>query len=404
MMVFTATVRDRDGNTRQIVRNAVSSSDFAAALRSEGLLVVSVSEAPEDSSGRPKNRRFRFRRMSSFAVEMGLRQISSMLTSGITLLLAVRTVAEQSPSRRVRRVWDSIADKIVGGMSFAAALEDDIGTFGEITVRLAEVGEKTGELENTMRRAADQLENARDLRTAVVNALVYPALALITTFAVTAYLVGVVIPKLGEFLVESGGELPAITQFLLDISGWFRLYSLDVLVWTVAAAALWWAVRLTEKGRELEDALILRVPRAGKVLKVAGTSIFARSVQIMTESGLTLLDTLDTSARIVTNRRLRRRVETCRAAIVAGSSLSDSLAEAREFMPMLRHMAAVGEVSGSLPNAFRETARYHELVLAITIKRLGIFIEPVMILITGTIVGFVYIAFFMALFAIATAA
>ena len=403
-MVFTAAVRDRDGNTRQIVRNAVSSSDFAAALRSEGLLVVSVSEAPEDSSGRPKNRRFRFRRMSSFAVEMGLRQISSMLTSGITLLLAVRTVAEQSPSRRVRRVWDSIADKIVGGMSFAAALEDDVGTFGEITVRLAEVGEKTGELENTMRRAADQLENARDLRTAVVNALVYPALALITTFAVTAYLVGVVIPKLGEFLVESGGELPAITQLLLDVSGWFRLYSLDVLVWTVAAAATWWAVRLTEKGRELEDALILRVPLAGKVLKVAGTAIFARSVQIMTESGLTLLDTLDTSARIVTNRRLRRRVETCRAAIVAGSSLSDSLAEAREFMPMLRHMAAVGEVSGSLPNAFRETARYHELVLAITIKRLGIFIEPVMILITGTIVGFVYIAFFMALFAIATAA
>lgn len=403
-MVFTATVRDRDGNTRQIVRNAVSSSDFAAALRSEGLLVVSVSEAPEDSSVRPKNRRFRFRRMSSFAVEMGLRQISSMLTSGITLLLAVRTVAEQSPSRRVRRVWDSIADKIVGGMSFAAALEDDVGTFGEITVRLAEVGEKTGELENTMRRAADQLENARDLRTAVVNALVYPALALITTFAVTAYLVGVVIPKLGEFLVESGGELPAITQLLLDVSGWFRLYSLDVLVWTVAAAATWWAVRLTEKGRELEDALILRVPLAGKVLKVAGTAIFARSVQIMTESGLTLLDTLDTSARIVTNRRLRRRVETCRAAIVAGSSLSDSLAEAREFMPMLRHMAAVGEVSGSLPNAFRETARYHELVLAITIKRLGIFIEPVMILVTGAIVGFVYIAFFMALFAIATAA
>ena len=403
-MVFTATVRDRDGNSRQIVRSAVSSSDLAAALRSEGLLVVSVSEAPEDFSGRSESRRFRFRRMSSFAVEMGLRQISSMLTSGITLLLAVRTVAEQSPSRRVRRVWDSIADKIVGGMSFAAALEDDVSTFGEITVRLAEVGEKTGELENTMRRAADQLENARDLRTAVVNALVYPALALITTFAVTAYLVGVVIPKLGEFLVESGGELPAVTQFLLDISGWFRLYSLDVLVWMAAAAALWWAVRLTEKGRELEDALILRIPLAGKVLKVAGTAIFARSVQIMTESGLTLLDTLDTSARIVTNRRLRRRVEACRAAIVAGSSLSDSLAGAREFMPMLRHMAAVGEVSGSLPNAFRETARYHELVLAITIKRLGIFIEPVMILITGTIVGFVYIAFFMALFAIATAA
>jgi type IV pilus assembly protein PilC len=402
-MLFTATVRGEDGTSRQIVREARSSQELAAELRAQKYLVLSVSEVEEKPAAGRRRRRFAFRRMSSFSVEMGLRQLSSMLSSGITLLPAVRTVAEQASSRRAQRLWSEVAGKIVRGSSFASALEDDIETFGEIPVRLAEVGEKSGELENAMRRAADQLENARDLRTAVVNAMVYPVLAILTTVAVSCYLVGVVIPKLGEFLLESGGKLPALTQMLLDVSGWFRLYVLDIALWLAVAVVVWRVVRFNEKGREMEDVFVLKLPVAGKILRVAGTALFARSVQIMTESGLTLLDTLDTTSRIVPNRRLRRRVEEARAAIVSGSSLSDSLAGAKEFMPMLRHMAAVGEVSGSLPGAFGETAKFHETVLAITIKRLGIFIEPVMIIVTGLIVGFVYIAFFMALFAIATA-
>ena len=401
-MFLTATVKDRDGVTRQIGREAVSSSELAASLREEGMVVLSVSAPPVRETKRPP-RRFRLRRMSSFNVEMGLRQLSSMLSSGVTLLLAVRTVSEQAPARRAGFLWGEVADKIQGGSSFASALEDDARTFGEITVRLAEVGEKSGELEHAVRRAADQLETERNLRTAVVNALVYPVLTLLVTIGVSGYLVGVVIPRLGEFLSETGGELPAVTELLLDISGWFTAHVVHLAVGALAAAALWWTVRRTASGREAEDVLLLRLPVAGKILRTAGTAVFARSIQIMTESGVTLLDSLDTASGIVSNARLRRRIKEARAAIVAGSSLADSLAGAREFMPMLRHMAAVGEVSGSLPGAFGETARFHELVLAIAVKRLGILIEPVMIVVTSVIVGFVYIAFFMALFAVATA-
>lgn len=403
-MLLTARVKDKSGVTRHISREALSSSELAAALREEGLLVISVDESPRSVGVGEKGRGFfLFRRMTSFAVEMGLRQLSSMLSSGVTLLLALRTVAEQSASRRAKALWAAVADKILAGGSFAQALEGDIKTFGVITVRLAEVGERSGELEHAMRRAADQLESARNLRTAVVNALVYPVLTLLMTIGVSAYLVGVVIPKLGEFLSESGGELPQITQLLLDISQWFSHNALYTLVAVIGAAALWWVVRQSAVGREAQDVFLLKLPIVGKILRVAGTAIFARSVQIMTESGVTLIDALDTAGKIVSNTRLKRRVNESCSLITGGSSLADSLSHAKEFMPMLRHMAAVGEVSGSLPGAFAETARFHELVLSITIRRLGILIEPVMITITAGIVGFVYIAFFMALFAIATA-
>jgi type IV pilus assembly protein PilC len=166
-------------------------------------------------------------------------------------------------------------------------------------------------------------------------------------------------------------------------------------------AAVWIAVRLNEPGREIEDAFLLKVPVVGRILRLSGTALFARSMQIMAESGVPLIDTLDTCGRLMANRRFRRRVAATRDGVIQGQSLADSLKPAVEFMPMLRRMAAVGEVSGSLPESFGETARFHEMLLAIAVKRFGILIEPVMIAITGGIVGFVYIAFFMALFAIA---
>lgn len=402
-MRLTATVKDVHGETRRISRAAASPSELAGELRGEGFVVLSIAEEGDGAASAGKARVRLFRRMSSFDVEMGLRQLASMLASGVTLLLALRTVAEQAASRRASAVWTEVADAIFSGSSFSQALTYDVRTFGEVSVRLAEVGERSGELEHALRRAADQLESARNLRTAVINALVYPVLTLVLTAAVCGYLVACVIPKLGEFLTDAGGALPAMTQGLLDLSEGFRQYAPEIALGACAGVALWHAVRFNETGREGEDVLLLHLPVVGKILRVAGTAVFARSVQIMTESGVTVLDALETAGKIVVNRRLRRRVAAARTRVLEGASLADALADGKEFMPMLRHMAAVGEVSGSLPEAFGETARFHELVLAITIKRLGILIEPVMIVITGLVVGFVYVAFFMALFALATA-
>jgi len=374
-----------------------------AELRAEKLLVLEVVEERTESTLPPSWHPAWLRPVTSLDVELGLRQVASMLKSGVTLIAALNTVAEQALKPRAQRSWLWLAEAVGKGRSFSEALAEQPRHFSELVVRLSEVGERTGELELALTRAAEQMEARRNLRTQVINALVYPVLAVLMAIGVSSFLVIAVIPKISEFLQSGGATLPELTQLLMDFSDWVRAYWMELVVALVAAVAAWNVVRLNAQGREAQDVLLMRVPITGRILRLSGTALFARSMQIMTESGVTLLDALATSSRLMSNRRLRRRVAAAHDAVMQGKTLADSLSPAQEFLPMLRRMAAVGESTGALPEAFGETARFHEMLLAVAVKRFGIVIEPVMICITGLIVGFVYIAFFMAIFAIAGA-
>jgi type IV pilus assembly protein PilC len=246
------------------------------------------------------------------------------------------------------------------------------------------------------------MEARRNLKTSVVNALVYPLTAVVMAVAVSTFLVVTVIPKVAEFLQSSGTALPPVTQALMDFSAWVNDNGVTIIVSLVLVLAVWFTFRIFPFGREIEDAILMKVPITGRILRLSGTALFARSMQILTESAVPLLDALSTVARLLPNKRLAHRVKSAYESILRGSTLAESLSGAVEFTPMLRRMAAVGEVGGSLPDAFGESAHFHEMLLAIAVKRFGMLIEPVMIVVTGGIVGFVYIAFFMALFAIAS--
>ena len=383
-------------------RDAKSRRELSSLLRAEGLAVLGVEELPEHSGSLPPAWHPSWLLPAGgFDVESGFRQLASMLRGGVPLLKALETVQEQAASPRARRAWMRVSDRVLGGGSFAAALGEQPSLFGEVAVRLSEVGEKSGELERTLSRAADQMESRRSLRTAVVNALAYPLAAVAMAVGVSAYLVGAVIPKVADFLQSGGVALPPVTQLLVDVSTWVAANAAAVAAVPAVAAAAWAALRISGAGRELEDAFLLRVPVTGRILRLSGTALFARSMQIMTESGVPLLDALAAGSRLMPNWRLRRRVAEAHDGVLSGRGLAESFAGAVEFMPMLRRMAAVGEVGGSLPEAFGETARFHEAALALAVRRFGMLIEPVTIAVTGVIVGFVYIAFFTALFAVA---
>ena len=404
-MVYRITSMDGAGERSETLREAENREALVAAVRADGGIVIAVEEASSAAGERANAKKApmsprRFFAISRFEIEMGLRQLASMVKSGVTLLSALETVAEQSAGAAAK-VWSDVASRILAGETLSAAFAAQGRRFGEITIRLAEMGEKSGELEKALARAADHLESRRLLRSTVVNALAYPFIALAMAVGVSCYLVVGVIPKLAEFLRAGGENLPALTQMLMDFSDWMIANSLTVLAGVAAVAALWIFLRFIPPTRELEDAFLMRLPVTGRILRLSGTALFARSMQIMTESGITLVDALSTAAALLSNRRLRRRVEKARGDVLKGGALSSSLKEAKEFMPMLSRMTAVGEMTGALPEIFGETARFHEMLLAVAVKRFGMMIEPVMIVITGGIVGFVYIAFFMALFAIA---
>ena len=406
---FTATVLAPDGRRLTLRRTAPGAKDAATALRAEGHLLLALEPASRFSSTADDSRsalRFSLfswlRPVRAFDIEIGLQQLSLMLKSGVSLLLALETVAEQSFGPRAARTWLRVRDAVSSGTSLSDAIAARGRRFGAATVELVRVGEQTGDLDAALLHAARQLESQRNLRTLLLNALAYPCFAVLLALAVSVFLVAGVIPKIAEFLETGGAALPASTQFLLDLSAVIRARGPAILLAAAALAALYFLLRALPAGRRALDPRSLRLPVTGRIRRLAGTAVFARAMGMLVQSGVTLLVSLDTARALLSNTRLADRVRGARDAVLRGGALAPALRARGDFMPMLSQMVAVGETTGSLADAFNEVARFHEMMLAVAIKRFGAAIEPLLILLTGGLVGYVYIAFFMALFSISS--
>lgn len=402
MPVFRFHARDAQGRPQTGSAQSANSATLIAELRGRGLLVFDVQQAqartaPSVRSWNP----LAWLPPSSFDVETGLQQISSMLRSGLTLLAALKTAGEQSRRPRMAAVWRNVYERIEEGSSFSDALESHPQVFSSYIVQLVRVGEHSGALEKVLTRAAEHLERTRALRLTLINALIYPAIVVVMAVGVAAFMLLGVIPKIQKFLAGRGRGLPAITQMLLDVSNWLQAYGPYVAIGIVAASVALLLIYRWPPGRFVIDGLLLRVPIVGYVLRISGTAIFARGLATLLESGVTLLDGLRTIERLVVNRAMVARVNASRQAVLSGGTLADALAAGPEFQVMLARMVAVGETTGALDPVLNEVAQFHEHQLAATVRRLSVLVEPAIIVVVGGIVGFVYIAFFVAMFSLA---
>ena len=404
--MYAYRARDAQGGLRTGESEADSVARLSELLRGSGLVVLDIQPAGRGASREgglpPVWHPAWLLPVTSLDVELGLRQLASMLRSGLSVLAALKTVASQSGKPRAARMWADLDGHIRRGGNLSDAMEGHRKAFGRYVTQLVRVGEHSGEMDMSLTHAAEHLELQRNVRMMVTNALIYPVLTMLTALGVSGYLVVAVIPKVASFLDTGGARLPAITQMLVDFSFWLRVNGAAVLAAVAGVVAAWLAVRRWPPGRDREDALLLRVPVVGHVLRLSATAVCARGLGILIDSGVTLLDALDVVACLFTNRRLSRRVDEARLGVMRGDPLAAALGRAPEFLPMLASMAAVAEATGTLGPTLNEVARFHEGLLVLTIKRLSVSIEPLMIVITGGIVGFVYIAFFVALFSMAS--
>jgi type II secretory pathway component PulF len=401
MPSFAFTARDRHGQPQRGVLEAASTAAAVNDLRERGWLVLDVRDAtpaPVRTDVLTLLSPRQWLPARSVDVEFSLRQMALMLRSGLTLLSALNTVAEQADRPAMRRIWSDVAGRIQEGASLAEAMSRH-SRFAVLVIQLVRVGEQTGQLEPVLTRAAATLEHRRHLRTSILTALAYPTVVLLAAVGVAAFMTFNVIPKLERFLSAIGRRLPAMTQLLLDISRFAQAYVLHVLLGLAVTVAVVIAVYFWPQGRLWIDRAILRVPLAGKVLRLAATVSFANGLSALLHSGITLLEGLRTVERLLPNRYLAVQVATARDAVMHGGNLAEPLARRYAFMPMLSRMVAVGESAGTLDEVLDETARFYEAQLQSTIRQFSVIVEPIIILVVGGIVGFVYVAFFLALFA-----
>lgn len=404
MPAYRYLARDATGAAQSGTQVGSSPDGLAAALRGRGLLVLEMEPVPQGAARHADVMTWQPRtwmRATSFDAETGFQQLSTMLFSGLSLLESLRTVADQARRVRATAVWHQVADRIEQGAGFSDALAAQRNVFSGHVVQLVRVGESSGNLDTALRSAADHMERSRQLRLTVLNALMYPAIVMLLAGGVAAYLVFSVIPKIQKYIGGRGRALPPITQSLLDVTHWIQTHLPHMGILLFALVVGFFFIRRWPPGRIRLDQFFLRIPVIGHVLRLAGTSIFSRSLGVLLESGVTLLDSLRTVEELVGNRAMVARISGARDAVLRGGTLATALSGGREFMPMLPRMVAVGESAGTLSTVLAEVARFHEGQLLNAIRRMSVLIEPVVIIVVGSIVGFVYIAFFVALFSIA---
>lgn len=400
MAEFTYAARDANGRMHRGTMHAGSAPELSAQLRDRGWLVLDVKVAATRQSDlsalNPRN----WLPVRGIDIELALQQISVMLRSGLTLLTALNTTAEQADRPRLAKILRRIIYRIQAGSSFGDALAEH-KCFGDIVVQLVRVGEQTGNLDTVLVRSAESMARSRELKSQVIHALSYPMIVLFAALGVTVFMIVSVIPKLRVFVTAMGRKIPPSTELLVNLSNWFQIHGFTFLFSVMGFCGMIAALYMWAPGRLAIDGFLLRVPLLGKVFRVAGTALFARALGLMLRSGVVLLEALRTLEELGGNRRLREVVIASRQRVLAGGSLADALSEPHTFMPMLPQMIAVGESAGTLDDVLDEVAKFHEARLAALIKQISALAEPAVIVFVGGIVGYVYITFFLALYSFA---
>ena len=399
MPLFNFTARDSSGRALQGTLDAATAAAAVDNLRGRGWLVLQIQPAAAAATGKSlRLPPWLLRQPKSVEIELCLQQLATMIRAGLTLLDALSTLARQTQRSATRQVWQRVVTDLQEGSSLADALAKH-RCFPPFVVQLMRVGEQTGQLERVLTQSAEAMENRRQLRSSLMTALMYPSIVIAAALGVTAFMMLHVIPKLQVFLKALGKKLPAMTQVLLDVSDFCQAYWLYVLIVALLLSGASLSVYCWPPGRLLIDRWLLRLPLIGILLRVSGTAAFADGLSIMLSSGITLLEALRSVERLHRNRCLAREVAHARESVLRGGNLAQALATQHAFMPLLSSMVAVGEASGMLDDVLGEAARFHELQLKSTLRRLSTLIEPAITIVVGGIVGYVYISFFLALFA-----
>lgn len=374
-------------------------ADAKERLAQRGRRLVGIQPTDVDSDRRdsfPGPFHFRlFRTLRASDVELMLQQLTVMLASGLELSQSLRELSLLSSRRQQKQLCTELAEAVEQGSTLADAFTRS-QSFSPVVAQLARVGEETGELPTTLQRAAEFVESRRQTVSNLWSALAYPVFVAMAACSVAAYLVGWAIPKLAVFLHAMGRKLPTMTQSLLDVAGAIQVFGPHCLVMLAAAAVALVLFYIWRPGRYQIDRYLLSLPIVGPLMRMAETNQLASSLALMLRSGVFLPEALETAATLHYNYFLSEQVARARKKLALGQDLASSI-RGFGFSPMLASMIAVGERTGDLPNALEHVAKFYAAQVETKLKRIARLIEPTIIVFVGGLVGYVYIAFFMAL-------
>ena len=384
----TPTRGEMDGDTKQAV---------ASQLRAKGLIVTDIEElVPPSATDLLAN----FKKVKSGDLTIATRQLSTMISSGMSLLRALYVIEEQTESEKLKEAFVKVRKDVEAGISFSDALRRHPDVFNDLYVAMVAAGETGGILEGTLIRVANQLEADDALRRQVRAAMVYPAVigsfAVIVLFALVTFLV----PVFEGVFKDFGGDLPAITKFTVMLSDLVRSKWYLLILGSVGVVYAFKRWKNSERGKVQWDRLKLKTPlKIGGIVQKVALARFSRTFSGLIAAGVPMLEAIDITGRTSGNKVIELAMNDVRESVRSGGSITAPMREVPEAFPvMVTQMVGVGEETGALEAMLSKIADFYEDQVNAAVKALTSILEPVMIIVVGGIVGFIVIAMYLPMF------
>jgi type IV pilus assembly protein PilC len=318
----------------------------------------------------------------------------------MSLLRALYVIEEQTENDKLREAWGEIRRDVEAGLALSDALRRHDDIFNDLYVAMVAAGESGGILEETLVRVADQLEKDDSLRRQIKAAMVYPALiggfALLVLIALVAFLV----PVFEKVFKDFGGDLPPITKFTVFLSHMVTKRGYIVLALTAACVYAFRRWKRSERGRDQWDTLKLKFPlQIGDIVQKVALARFSRTFSALIGAGVPMLEAIEITGKTSGNRVVEKAMDKIRESVKTGGTISAPMAEVPAAFPaMVVQMIGVGEETGAMETMLTKIAEFYEDQVAAAVKALTSILEPVMIILVGSMVGFIVISMYLPMF------
>ena len=393
MPTFAYSAKARDGSVKRGTMTAENRQALLQMLQSRGL-TADPSSIKEQGKG--ANARLGQKRVKQTELLIFTRQLATMVNAGLPLLQSLDILAEQTEDANFSFVIQSIAQDVEGGETFSESLRRWPRAFPDIYVSMVRAGEAGGDLDGVLLQLADYLEATAELKRRIRSAMTYPVAAFSLILLMAAGLIIFVVPQFEKIFTDLGGTLPAPTRVLITISNVLQSWRALIVVAFVVGAVI--GLRMyneTKTGRYNIDALKLRMPIFGKLLRKVAVSRFTRTLSTLTRSGVAILQAMEIVERTAGNEVFAKAIREAADSVRNGETLADPLARSGEFPPMVTRMIGVGEKTGALEVMLEKIADFYDSEVRATVDSLTSLIEPLLIMFMGIVVGGIVIALFM---------
>jgi type IV pilus assembly protein PilC len=395
---FMYKVRDRQGRLVQGSLEADNSTLVAERLRQMGYVPIAIDRKDTTALKRELHLPGMGSRVRQRDIAVFSRQFATMVDAGLTLLRTLTILAEQTESKALAAIVDEVRADVEKGASLSQALAKHPKAFDQLYVSMVRAGEAAGVLDEVLARLADTIEKQVELRRNIVSAMAYPVVVFGLVVTIVTAMLLFVVPMFTKLYQQLGGGLPLPTRVLVNLSSGMTRWWWIVLgaeVGGFVAMRRWIA---TPAGRARWDAVKLRIPIAGRLVRKAALTRFSRTLSVLLRAGVPILESLEITADTVNNAVLARAVKDTQAGVKIGESIARPLAEHSSFPPMLVQMMAVGEETGALDSMLDKVADFYEAEVEATVAGLTSLLEPLLIVVMGGCVGGMVVALYLPMF------